>query len=306
MGSEVGDDMTKDFDENGIVLPAFSSKGRKSLKEQRKSLSKVKKAGCVLLVLFLVLLPYLVDLLYGCGFFRWIPHNFSAQDWFSIIFSYIPSMLLGVLSIYLAYLAFEKDRELERIQNRNRFILPEEATLYVFDDRKKNMEEDLYRRIKGELREAHRGSDFLMGYRKTHKIYLFKYCVKDMKNIQVNSIQITSFQWKITDKLVVEITDPEKFKNRIYIPDNRFCGGVYEGEILFLIDDIPDIQKEVSACMNNGMRLNQKYKYSYIVLTVSIKDEEQQKFDLAFWFKMKSVDLKENMIRSVKEIYYVG
>lgn len=295
-----------DFDENGIVSPDSPSNGRKSLKELRKCLSIVKKIVCILLVVFLIALPFLMDWLYGCGFLHRIPHNFSAEDWLSIIFSYIPSMLLGILSIYLAYLAFEKDRELERIQNRNRFILPEEAALYVFDDRKKTMEEDLYRRITGELREAHRGSDLLMDFRKTHKIYLFKYFVKDMKNIQVNSIQITSFQWKIRDKLVVEVTDPERIKDRIYIPDNRFCGGVYEGEILFLIDDIPDIQEEVSACMNNGMRLNQNYKYSYIVLTVSIKDEEQEKFDLAFWFKMKSVDLKENMIRSVKEIYYVG
>lgn len=298
--------MAMDFDENGIVSPDSPSNGRKSLKELRKCLSIVKKIGCILLVVFLIALPFLMDWLYGCGFLHRIPHNFSAEDWLSIIFSYIPSMLLGILSIYLAYLAFEKDRELERIQNRNRFILPEEAALYVFDDRKKTMEEDLYRRITGELREAHRGSDLLMDFRKTHKIYLFKYFVKDMKNIQVNSIQITSFQWKIRDKLVVEVTDPEKIKDRIYIPDNRFCGGVYEGEILFLIDDIPDIQKEVSACMNNGMRLNQNYKYSYIVLTASIKDEEQEKFDLAFWFKMKSVDLKENIIRSVKEIYYVG
>lgn len=298
--------MAMDFDENGIVSPDSPSNGRKSLKELRKCLSIVKKIVCILLVVFLIALPFLMDWLYGCGFLHRIPHNFSAEDWLSIIFSYIPSMLLGILSIYLAYLAFEKDRELERIQNRNRFILPEEAALYVFDDRKKTMEEDLYRRITGELREAHRGSDLLMDFRKTHKIYLFKYFVKDMKNIQVNSIQITSFQWKIRDKLVVEVTDPERIKDRIYIPDNRFCGGVYEGEILFLIDDIPDIQEEVSACMNNGMRLNQNYKYSYIVLTVSIKDEEQEKFDLAFWFKMKSVDLKENMIRSVKEIYYVG
>ena len=298
--------MAKDFDENGIVLPDSPSKRRKGLKKERKYLSIDRKSMCILLTVFLIALPFLMDWLYGCGILHRIPHNFSTQDWISIIFSYIPSVILGILSIYLAYLAFEKDRELERIQNRNRFILPEEAVLYVFDDRKENGEEDLYKRITDELREAQRGSDLLMDFCKIHKIYLFKYFVKDMKNIQVNSIQITSFQWKIRDKLVVEVTDPERIKDRIYIPDNRFCGGVYEGEILFLIDDTPDVQKEVSACMNNGIRWNQKYKYSYIVLTVSIKDEEQEKFDLAFWFKMKSVDLKENMIRSVKEIYYVG
>ena len=127
--------MKREFNENGIIMEEDKGKFPRRIRkwwERRNGISKIIISVILIIVILLFAMTplYLVDYLYGTGFLSYIPHNFQASDWFSTAFSFIPSTILGILSLYLTYYALQKDRDMERIQNQYRFIICDSAVLH--------------------------------------------------------------------------------------------------------------------------------------------------------------------------------
>lgn len=292
------------FNKNGIIQnnsgnrKFYSSKGTKALTWFWIIWALLAAAIVILLP------PALLDYLYAHGAFKNILHGFSASDWFTTIFSYVPSTLSSILSLYLAYIVFAKDKELERIQNRNRFILPKEAFFCQYDEMEEQavINEELRDKILETIREL--PEKIAMSSLNVDRKYFFRFYIRDMKNIQINRIQLTSFQWMIRDKIVVRIEEIENLEKKVFLRESRFQSGLYEGELLYVEENL-DIQEEISACLDSGLSLDQDYRDSYIFLALTLVDEEQKVYDLELWFRMRAPNMGEGILKSINESYYV-
>lgn len=292
------------FDKNGIIHNNSGVK-RFYIMKGNKGLAWFWIIWALLATVIMILLPpALIDYLYAHGVFKNILHGFSASDWFTMLFSYVPSTLSSILSLYLAYIVFTKDRELERIQNRNRFILPKEAVFFKYDELEERelIEEELREQIVEIIREL--PEEIAVSNLNVDRKYFFRFYIRDMKNIQINHIQLTSFQWMIQNKIAVRIEETENLEKKVFLRESRFQSGLYVGELLY-VEENSDIQEEINACLDSGLSLNQDYRDSYIFLALTLVDEEQEIYDLELWFRMRAPNMGVGILKSINESYYV-
>ena len=242
---------------------------------------------------------YLTDYLYGVGMLSQIPHNFSAEIWFTTFFSYIPSTILGILSLYLAYQTVKKDREIASMQNRHRFIIKDAAELRMWDDQMSVVEGISHIKINEKIFGTN--NDFYVrSNNRQNDLYLFSFFLQDTMQVGIQKMTIEKFEWNIRGKTEISL---ENHQPLFFIPGGSFRNREYEGEIYFLLMKESPEGRAAAQCMYNGFRLTPGFFDSIIKLTVKLEDDEKRIYYLDFEFTMAAQKLRKNFLKSTNEFY---
>ena len=107
-------------------------KGNGYTDKTKRKLSKAVIIIVTILVLILAaLFPFVLDSLYGKGRLKAIyPNAFPAEVWFSFIGSYFPAAIIGIITLYQAYIIQRQDKQYKNLLARHRFIPEEHAHVY--------------------------------------------------------------------------------------------------------------------------------------------------------------------------------
>lgn len=255
-----------------------------------------------ILALAITIAPlYLADYLYGAGMLSRIPHNFSAEVWFTTFFSYIPATILGILSLYLSYQTVMKEREIERMKNRYRFIIKDCAELRMWEEQMGEIEGVSYIQISEKLYEIN--NDFNIRFNNMQNdLYLFCFSFQDTMQGGTQKMTIEKFEWDIKGKTEISL---ENQRPRFFISEGRFRNREYGGEIYFLLAKESEEGRAAAQCMYNGFRLTPGFSDSLIKLTAKLEDDGNRIYYLKFEFIMAAQKLKRNFLKSTNEFYSI-
>lgn len=251
-------------------------------------MKKIRIIIIILVLIFLLIFPILIDYLYGQGVLKYFYKNsFPANEWFAFLGSYIPATIIGILTIYQAYIIQRKDKEYQELLNRHRFILAKHASIYKYD---KNNKDD-----------NGRFSDFKteIGINDFQKSYLLEASLHNSTSVEIDQIRVKDIKICINGKYY----EQEKF-NILKCITVRESYDIQRIVILWGFKD-DDIQEIFTECMLSYIRGNLELMHLILFVVFEIADSINEKSCLNMWLDFKSGN-DQNSITSVEEKCNVG
>lgn len=272
------------------------------------STKKKNKNVLIFLVFFLALLfvisfPFALDFLYGRGWLREPFHNsFSADTWFSFIGSYFPSAIIGVLTIYQAYIIQYKDRQYHKLLVRSQFVSTTHAQVFRYDKNSDKIGDWTFWQVKQMLVQCGK-NDLLIGWKKGY-IMQCNICVLQGMDIELSELK--EIEWKINNKSYYQRDDTAMFCIM-----ERTASNEYRAIMFWKFQDSDEAEEEIIRHMVCGIRDEQEYELSQITLLLLIRDDIDEEYHIKMQFTLQPLQplqfQQEGFCKvcSVREKYYV-
>ena len=92
------------------------------------------KKKAVIFGFFVLSFPFILDYMYGAGFFVGWKNSFPGDTWFSFIGSYFPATIIGILSLYQASIIQEQEARYRKLLNLHLFMPDGHAHVYRYNN----------------------------------------------------------------------------------------------------------------------------------------------------------------------------
>ncbi len=267
----------------------------------------VKKFVAIISVLAIIIaIPILIDLFLGSGFpgIIYPGHNFAAENWFSFLGSYFPSMLIGSLTIYQTYIIREKDRQYNELLLRYLYIPDQNAKVYQYSPEDNMIGEwkygDFLDYLQKEVTEQER--ETLEQLWKNG--YIIDCYLHNTGTIGMAKVKCTSVKWSINSSATEEVQED----GRIMTVSQSMGGAKYKISVFWAFRDYDGkFAKAVGRCMENNPRRDSAYSISDICLEMIFTNDEKKTYTMFMKFKMKAFEgCNPYELQSIEEHFYPG
>ncbi len=265
-------------------------KGRQTgshIKGKRKV--KILMAGTAILAV-----PFLLDWLYGLGVFGIWNNAFSAESWFSFIGSYLPSTILGLLSIYQAHIIRQKDEEYRKLLNKHRFVPASHGCVCRYEEENGTIGRYDISEIRQMLSQGGRKELF----KEWEQGYILECDIHNSSDIEINKIELEKILWETNGAVYIQ-------KNRDRIA-NILKRRSYDQHqmVVFWIFDGTEAKDRITRCMLSKTRSEYRFENSMLTVHLWIVDDENQVSALIMRYRLQAQNDQYKLL-SIEEKYYV-
>lgn len=247
----------------------------------------------VLILIGAVSIPFFIDILYGQGklagfkFIGLYDNSFPAEVWFSFIGSYFPATILGILTIYQAFIIQRQERRYKELQNRHRYNPESHADMYRFSNRSGQIGKYKYTDLNNMFNLKHSLEDWKSGF-------IVKCMIYDSIKVGIAKVEPQRVECIINKKSYYQ-KNPEK----MFCCFERFSHSKRQLVFYFTFDEI-DEKNEVDACMRAKIRRNEEYKMLQMNIVLKVEDALGEKSTIEVSFRYMAQDDDWRML-SVEE-----
>lgn len=168
---------------------------------KRIALKAVMIIIMILILILAVSFPFILDFLYGKGKLKAIyPNSFSAEVWFSFIGSYFPAAIIGIITLYQAYIIQRQDKQYKSLLARHRFIPEEHAHVYRTNLREKKLGRYTESEIEKLLTQNDRSDLFMMW----EEGYVIECSIYDSSGVGIEQSTLESICWEINGEEYIQ------------------------------------------------------------------------------------------------------
>lgn len=249
----------------------------------------------------IIVFPIFIDGLFGSGLLGRIykNHRFSADTWFSFLGSYLPSMLIGSLTIYQTFIIREKDRQYNELLNRYLFIPYQNTKVYQYSSKDEQIggwKQSEFVQCLNNGGNSDERSNLLKWWKNG---YVIDCSLRNTGKIGIDTVKCTSIEWRINNHEPFLMNEQDRILTAIRsLGDARYTISVF----WTFHDD--DVITEIKRCMANCVLHVASYTNSFILLKMNIVNDEGETYTIHMKFKMHCI--KENELQSVEEHFYPG
>ena len=249
-----------------------------------------------LMILTAISFPFVLDYLYGKGMLAWFNNAFSADVWFSFIGSYFPATIIGILSLYQAYIIQYQEKRYKNLLNRHRFIPAGHANVYRYVKEGNKIGNYSFYDISQILGRCRRNG-LLDGWEKG---YIVECEVYSSTGIGIKKTDVIKIEWEINGEIYCQGSS-----SKAVSAVKRVSHSQQQIVIFWLFDDRHvNINRLIEQCMVNKSRRDIRFDTSIIVITLQINDDEDESCELKLRFVMNAQENRYQM-SSVEEYYCV-
>lgn len=249
--------------------------------------------GLIAIVLVAIGFPFVLDFLYGNGMLTWYDNAFPGEVWFSFIGSYFPATIVGMLSLYQAYIIQRQEKQYKKLLGKHRFIPAGQAKVHRYKSQTSRIGIHSFYDINERfVRNLHKTppDEWASGYILESEVY-------SLSGIGIKRADVKKVKWEIDDKVYVQDRS-EMMVSTI----KRVSYSQQQIIIYWIFDQCEDINDLVIRCMLNDSRHDSRYDLSAITVMVQIIDDEGIRCDLEMRFVMKAQEDDYHM-SSIEEYY---
>lgn len=271
--------------------------GKKSIASFRKDRkSRFMVLLLVLAILFIIAFPFALDFLYGHGFFREPFHNsFPADVWFSFIGSYFPAAIIGVLTIYQAYIIQYKDKQYHKLLVRRQFVSTNHAQVFRYDESKEKIGAWTSEEIRKMTIQCGK-EDLFIDWKKGYIIQC-NICV--LQGMDIDTAELKEIEWKINNKPYYQ-----RDGTMMFCIMERMASNEYQATMFWKFQASDRTEEDIARCMACGIRHEPEYEISQITLLLQIKDDMDEEYSVRMQFVLQPQQMKSCQLSSTKEKYY--
>lgn len=248
----------------------------------------------VVCVLGVLAVPFILDWVYGSGIVgKFYDNSFPADSWFSFIGSYFPATIIGILTLYQAYIIQKKERQYKKLLARYRYTPNNHANIYRYDKDNNVIGHFSLNEVRQILVRSNRKGLL----KEWESGYIIECDMYDVSDIEMKQVNVKKVEWEINEH-EYEQQDSEKLACVV----NRISHSRKQIVIFWLFDGTEKADKEIAKCMTNKFRCNVQYETSVITISVQIVDEVEETCDLKMRYCLQSLDDNYRM-SSIEENY---
>lgn len=245
--------------------------------------------------------PFVLDWMYGNGVLGKIWDNaFPAEVWFSFIGSYFPAAIIGILTLYQAYIIHYQEKQYKKLLDRHRFLPAGHASVYQYNEQDKKIGKYAFPMVEKMFRQSRQ--DYLADV--WNAGYIIECDIYNFSGIGIHKAEVKAVEWIIDGNAYCQSNTKQMacVVHRIsYSQQQIIVFWCFEGLIL---DDGQKIGDKIEQLMLYDNRLDDRFAASQITLTICIIDDESEKINLKMQFYLQTCG-RQHELSSTEENYRV-
>lgn len=251
--------------------------------------------GAVATMFMAICFPFVLDYCYRKGMLSWWNNKFSADTWFSFIGSYFPATIVGILSLYQAYIIQHQEKRYKKLLYRYCLIPAGHAKVYRYNEKKNLIGNYSLYDIEQMFKQYDKDSsleNWTLGYVIESEVY-------NSTGRQIIKSDVKRIEWEVNRQKYCQ-----DISQRMISSVRRISHSHQQIVVYWLFNEDTDINDIIYQCMNNLPRHDIRYEITMITITLQITDFEDKNYDLNIQLMMKAQEDSYQM--SSFDEYYVS